>query len=143
MGADHAINYKEQDFVAETLRLTDGKGADVILDMVGGSYVPRNIAAAATNGRLAIIATLGGPKADVDLRLLMSKRLTITASTLRAQPVENKGQVAAALRANVWPLFGSKRLRPLIHARFPLADAAAAHALMESGRHIGKIILTT
>ena len=143
LGADHAINYKDEDFVAATLRLTDGKGADVILDMVGGSYVPRNIAAAATNGRLAIIATLGGPKADVDLRQLMSKRLTITASTLRAQPVENKGRVAAALRENVWPLFSSKRLRPLIHARFPLAEAAAAHALMESDQHIGKIILTT
>jgi NADPH2:quinone reductase len=143
LGADHAINYKEEDFVAATLRLTDGKGADVILDMVGGSYVPRNIAAAATNGRIAIIATLGGPKADVDLRMLMSKRLTLTASTLRAQPVENKGRVAAALRADVWPLFSSKRLRPLIHARFPLAQASAAHALMESDRHIGKIILTT
>ena len=143
LGADHAINYKEEDFVAATLRLTDGNGADVILDMVGGSYVPRNIAAAATNGRLSIIATLGGPKADVDLRVLMSKRLTITASTLRAQPVENKGRLAAALRENVWPLFASKRLRPLIHARFPLAQASAAHALMESDRHIGKIVLTT
>jgi NADPH:quinone reductase len=143
LGADHAINYKEEDFVAATLRQTDGKGADVILDMVGGSYVPRNIAAAATNGRIAIIATLGGPKADVDLRMLMSKRLTLTASTLRAQSVENKGRVAAALRADVWPLFSSKRLRPLIHARFPLAQASAAHALMESDRHIGKIILTT
>ena len=143
LGADHAINYKEEDFVAATLRLTDGNGADVILDMVGGSYVPRNIAAAATNGRLSIIATLGGPKAEVDLRMLMSKRLTITASTLRAQPVENKGRLAAALRENVWPLFTSKRLRPLIHARFPLAEASAAHALMESDRHIGKIILIT
>ena len=143
LGADYAINYKEEDFVAATLRLTDGKGADVILDMVGGSYVPRNIAAAATNGRIAIIATLGGPKADVDLRILMSKRLTLTASTLRAQPVENKGRVAAALRADVWPLFSFKRLRPLIHARFPLAQASAAHALMESDRHIGKIILIT
>ena len=143
LGADHAINYKEEDFVAATLGLTDGKGADVILDMVGGSYVPRNITAAATNGRIAIIATLGGPKAEVDLRLLMSKRLTLTASTLRAQPVENKGRVADALRADVWPLFSSKRLRPLIHARFPLAQASAAHALMESDRHIGKIILTT
>jgi putative PIG3 family NAD(P)H quinone oxidoreductase len=143
LGADYAINYKEEDFVAATLRLTDGNGADVILDMVGGSYVPRNIAAAATNGRLAIIATLGGPKADVDLRVLMSKRLTITASTLRAQPVENKGRLAAALRENVWPLFSTKRLRPLIHARFPLTQASAAHALMESDRHIGKIVLTT
>ncbi len=107
LGADHAINYKEEDFVAATLRLTEGKGADVILDMVGGGYVPRNIAAAATNGRIAVIAVQGGAKADIDLRVLMMKRLTITASTLRAQPVENKGRLAAALRgecvAVVWP----------------------------------------
>jgi NADPH:quinone reductase len=141
LGADHAINYKEEDFVAATLRATDGKGADVILDMVGGSYVPRNIESAATNGRIAIIATQGGSKADVDLRPLMMKRLTLTASTLRAQPVENKGRLAAALRENVWPLFSTKRLRPLIRERFPLAQAAAAHELLESGRHIGKIIL--
>jgi len=143
LGADHAINYKEEDFVAATLRVTDGKGADVILDMVGGSYVPRNITAAATNGRIAIIAVQGGTKAEIDLRVLMMKRLTLTASTLRAQPVENKGRLAAALRENVWPLFGSKHLKPAIHERFPLAEASAAHALLESGRHIGKAILLT
>jgi NADPH:quinone reductase len=143
LGADLAINYKEEDFVAATLRATGGQGADVILDMVGGSYVPRNIEAAATNGRIAVIATQGGSRTDVDLRSLMMKRLTITASTLRAQPVENKGRLAAALRENVWPLFGSKRLRPLICERFPLAQAAAAHELLESGRHIGKAILLT
>jgi len=141
LGADHAINYKEEDFVAATLRATDGKGADVILDMVGGHYVPRNIAAAATNGRIAIIAVQGGTKAEVDLRALMMKRLTLTASTLRAQPVENKGRLAAALRESVWPLFSSKRLKPAIHERFPLAEASAAHALLESGQHIGKAIL--
>jgi NADPH:quinone reductase len=141
LGADHAINYKEENFVAATLRVTDGKGADVILDMVGGSYVPRNIAAAVVNGRIALIATQGGTTAEVDLRALMHKRLTITASTLRAQPIENKGRLAAALREHVWPLFTSKRLRPHIHARFPLTRAAAAHELMESGKHIGKIIL--
>jgi NADPH:quinone reductase len=141
LGADHAINYKDEDFVAATLRLTEGKGADVILDMVGGSYVPRNIAAAATNGRIAVIAVQGGVTAEIDLRVLMMKRLTITASTLRAQPIENKGRLAAALRAEVWPLFSSKRLKPAIHERFPLAEASAAHALLESGRHIGKAIL--
>jgi NADPH:quinone reductase len=141
LGADYAINYKEEDFVAATLRLTEGKGADVILDMVGGSYVPRNIAAAATNGRIAVIAVQGGVKAEIDLRVLMMKRLTMTASTLRAQPVENKGRLAAALRENVWPLFSSKRLKPAIHERFPLAEASAAHALLESGHHIGKAIL--
>jgi NADPH2:quinone reductase len=143
LGADHAINYKEEDFVAATLRLTQGKGADVILDMVGGSYVPRNMAAAATNGRIAVIAVQGGAKAEIDLRVLMMKRLTITASTLRAQPVENKGRLAAALLENVWPLFGSKRLKPAIHERFPLAEASAAHALLEAGHHIGKAILLT
>jgi NADPH2:quinone reductase len=143
LGADYAINYKDEDFVAATLRITEGKGADVILDMVGGSYAARNIAAAAVSGRIAVIATQGGTKAEIDLRLLMMKRLTLTGSTLRAQPVENKGRIALALLENVWPLFASKRLRPKIHARFPLADAAAAHELMESGAHIGKIILLT
>jgi NADPH2:quinone reductase len=141
LGADHAINYHEQDFVEATLRATDGRGADVILDMVGGDYVARNVAAAATNARIAIIAHQGGAKAEVDLRPLMVKRLTISASTLRAQSVENKGRLAAALRQQVWPLFASKRLKPLIHARFPLADAASAHKLMESDAHMGKIVL--
>jgi len=141
LGADDAINYKEEDFVGATLRFTEGKGADVILDMVGGSYVPRNIAAAASNGRIALIAVLGGAKAEVDLRALLVKRLTLTASTLRAQPIENKGKLAATLRENVWPLFAAKRLRPFIYARFPLEQAAAAHELMESDQHIGKIVL--
>jgi putative PIG3 family NAD(P)H quinone oxidoreductase len=141
LGADVAINYKEEDFVASTLAATGGKGADVILDMVGGSYVPRNINAAAVNARIAVIATQGGSKSEVDLRALMAKRLTITASTLRAQPVENKGRIATALRETVWPLFASKRLRPHIYERFPLARASAAHELMQSDRHIGKIIL--
>ena len=141
LGADVAINYHDGDFVEATLRATDGKGADVILDMVGGDYLARNAAAAALEGRIAVIATQGGVKAELDLRLLMSKRLTITASTLRPQSVENKGRIAAALREHVWPLFESRGLKPVIHARFPLADAALAHKLMESGAHIGKIVL--
>ena len=141
LGADVAINYREGDFVEATLRATDGKGADVILDMVGGDYLPRNTAAAAVEGRIALIATQGGNKAELDLRPLMVKRLTITASTLRAQPVQNKGRIAAALRQHVWPLFGTHALKPVIHARFPLADAAGAHRLMESDTHIGKIVL--
>ena len=141
LGADHAINYHEGDFVEATLRATDGRGADVILDMVGGDYVARNVAAAAVDGRIAVIAHQGGAKAEIDLRPLMVKRLQISASTLRAQSVERKGRLAGALRQHVWPLFATKRLKPLIHARFPLAEAAAAHKLMESNAHIGKIVL--
>ena len=141
LGADVAINYREEDFVARTLEATDGRGADVILDMVGGEYLTRNIAAAAVNGRIAVIATQGGSKAEIDLRSLMSKRLWLGGSTLRPQTVASKGEIAAALRSEVWRLFGSKSLRPVIHARFPLREAARAHALMESGAHIGKIVL--
>ena len=141
LGADVAINYHEGDFVEATLRATDGKGADVILDMVGGDYLARNTAAAAMEGRIALIATQGGSKSELDLRPLMLKRLTITASTLRAQPVTNKGRIAAALKENVWPLFQTRQLKPVIYARFPLADAAGAHRLMESDTHIGKIVL--
>ena len=141
LGAELAINYHEGDFVEATLRATEGRGADVILDMVGGDYLARNVAAAALEGRIALIATQGGTKAELDLRPLMLKRLTISASTLRAQPVQNKGRLARALRENVWPLFASRGLKPVIHARFPLAAAALAHQLMESDLHIGKIVL--
>jgi putative PIG3 family NAD(P)H quinone oxidoreductase len=141
LGADVAINYKQEDFVAATVSATAGKGADVILDMVGGEYVPRDIAAAAPDGRIAIIATLGGRKAELDLAQLMLKRLMIGGSTLRAQSVSSKGRIGAALRREIWPLIASKSLRLPIHATFPLAEAARAHALMESGAHIGKIAL--
>ena len=141
LGADLAINYREGDFVEATLRATDGRGADVILDMVGGDYLARNVAAAALEGRIALIATQGGTQAQLDLRPLMAKRLTISASTLRSQPVQNKGRLARAVRENVWPLFASRGLKPVIHARFPLPDAALAHQLMESDLHIGKIVL--
>ena len=111
LGADHAINYREKDFVAETLAATNGKGADVILDMVGGSYLPRNIEAAAIDGRITVIATQGGAKAEIDLHQVMTKRLKVMGSTLRPQSIESKGRLAAALRQNVWPLFESGKLR--------------------------------
>lgn len=143
LGADLAINYREGDFVAATLHATGGRGADVILDIVGGEYVARNVAAASVEGRISLIATQGGIRAELDLRPLMQKRLTLSASTLRPQPVENKGRLAAALLESVWPLFASKGLKPVVYARFPLAEAAAAHRLMESDTHIGKIVLQT
>jgi putative PIG3 family NAD(P)H quinone oxidoreductase len=143
LGADVAMDYKQEDFVAGTLAATGDQGADVILDMVGGDYLARNMAAAAVNGRIAVIATQHGTKAELDLAMLMKKRLSLGGSTLRPQTVEGKGAIAAALRQEVWPLFDSGSLRPVIHARFPLREAARAHALMESGAHIGKIVLLT
>ena len=141
LGADLAINYKEEDFVARTLAWTEGQGAHVILDMVGAEYLARNIAAAAVDGRIAIIGTQGGAKCELDLRAVMAKRLWIGGSTLRPQTAERKGEIAALLRSEVWPLFESQSLRPVVHARFPLREAARAHALMESSAHIGKIVL--
>jgi NADPH2:quinone reductase len=142
LGADYAINYRTQDFVAETLGATDGKGADVILDMVGGSYLPRNVAAAAIDGRISVIATLGGAKGEIDLRVLMQKRLKLMGSTLRPQSTTRKGELAAALRRQIWPLFSSGKLRaPPIFAQFSLPEAWRAHELMESSEHIGKIVL--
>ena len=144
LGAHYAINYRTEDFVVATRVLTNGKGPDVILDMVGGDYVAKNVTLAAVDGRISVIATQGGYKADIDLRTFMTKRLLMTASTLRPQPVANKGRIAAELQAHVWPLFGradGPDLKPRIHARFTLAEAWRAHELMESGQHIGKIIL--
>lgn len=143
LGADVAIDYKREDFVTATLAVTAGKGADVILDIVGGDYVARDITAAAVEGRIAVIATQGGRKAEIDLVQLMSRRLLLGGTTLRPQSVENKGRLAAALRAEIWPLIESKSLRLPIYATFPLAEAARAHALMESGTHVGKIVLRT
>lgn len=145
LGADLAINYKEEDFVARTLQWTEGQmggqGAHVILDMVGAEYLARNIAAAAVDGRIAIIGTQGGAQCEIDLRGVMAKRLWIGGSTLRPQTAMRKGEIAALLRSEVWPLFESQSLRPVVHARFPLREAARAHALMESSAHIGKIVL--
>jgi putative PIG3 family NAD(P)H quinone oxidoreductase len=142
LGADHAINYKAQDFVAETRTASGGKGIDLILDMVGGDYAARNHDAAAIGGRIVQIAVQAGPKATIDLSRIMLKRLTHTGSTLRARPVADKAVIAEALRKNVWPLLAQGRCKPVVHATFALAEAAKAHALMETSQHIGKIVLT-
>lgn len=141
LGADAAIEYRRQDFVAEVERLTEGRGVDVILDMVGGDYTPRNLRCLAPEGRLVQIAFPRGHKVELDLARLMTRRLHVTGSTLRPQSVEAKSAIAVALRERVWPLLASGRYRPPIHARFPLEAAADAHALMESGAHVGKILL--
>ncbi|GBE43068.1 quinone oxidoreductase 1 [bacterium BMS3Bbin10] len=142
LGATRAINYREEDFVEVTKEVTGGKGADVILDMVGGSYIERNFIAAAPDGRIVQIAFLEGPKAQVNFMRLMLKRLTLTGSTLRARSVEVKGAIAAALEEKVWPLIEAGRIKPVIDRTFPLEQAAGAHAHMEAGAHIGKIVLS-
>jgi NADPH2:quinone reductase len=142
LGADVAVNYKTQDFVAMTKEATGGKGANVILDMVGGDYIERNFEAAAVDGRIVQIAFQGTSKATVDFRRLMLKRLTHTGSTLRARPVHEKAAIARAVEAQVWPLLAEGKVKPVIFRTFPLEQAAAAHALMESSTHIGKIVLT-
>jgi putative PIG3 family NAD(P)H quinone oxidoreductase len=141
IGADHAINYRTHDFVAEVAAITGKRGVEVILDMVGGDYIARNLRCIAIEGRLVIIAFLHGSRVEVDWMPIMLKRLTVTGSTMRASPVERKVAIAAALRERVWPLYASGRVLPVIHRVFPLAEAAAAHALMESSRHVGKIML--
>ncbi len=143
LGADHAINYREEDFVAAAKAATGGRGVDLILDMVGGDYISRNYDAAAESGRIVQIAFLNGPKAEVDFRRLMMKRLTHTGSTLRPRTITEKAAIAAELQARVWPLIEGGRCKPVMFKTFPLAQAAAAHQLMESNAHIGKIVLTT
>jgi len=142
LGAEIAINHRSEDFVAVVKAATGRRGVNVILDMVGGDYIQRNISALAPDGRLVQIAFLKGSKAELDLMPVMLKRLTVTGSTLRARPVAEKASIAAALRAKVWPLLEAGQLKPVIHTTLPLAQAAEAHRLMESNRHIGKIILT-
>ena len=141
LGAERGINYRKQDFVEEVARLTEDKGVNLILDMVGGEYVGRNLAALALDGRLVQIGMMSGDAAPIDLRLLISRRLTVTGSTLRPRTPSEKGRIAAALRQEVWPLLEDGRVKPVIYRTFPLADAAGAHRLMESSEHIGKIIL--
>lgn len=142
IGADDAINYKTQDFAEEARKLTGGKGVDVILDMVAGSYVAREVECLAEDGRLVIIAVQGGVKSELNAGLVLRKRLTVTGSTLRPRPVEFKAAIATALKAKVWPLLENGAIKPIIHSTFPAAEAARAHALMESNQHIGKIVLT-
>jgi len=142
LGADAAINYKEQDFVEAVNQLTGGNGVDIILDIVGGDYFPRNLKCMAFDARLVQIAVQAGPKAEINLLPVMLKRLTITGSTLRARDDTFKADIARNLLENVWPLLDYGQIKPIIHATFPLTEAAKAHALMESSEHIGKIILT-
>lgn len=142
LGADHAIDYRKEDFVAAAKAATGGRGVDLILDMVGGDYIDRNYETAADQGRIVQIACLHGPKANANFSRLMLKRLTHTGSTLRPRTVAEKAAIAAELQDKVWPLLEAGRCKPLINATFPLAEAAAAHRLMESSAHIGKIVLT-
>ena len=144
LGADHAIDYKAADFVAEVKRITGKHGVDVILDMVGGAYVAKNLSILATEGRLVQIAFLGGPVSkEVDFTTLMVRRLTMTGSTLRPRSIAMKAAVAAALRDKVWPLLDDGRVKPIVHATFPLAEARQAQEMMEGSGHVGKILLTT
>ena len=142
LGAHHAINYRTQDFVAEVRRITEGKGVDVVLDMVAGSYVAREVECLAEDGRLVIIAVQGGIQSEFNAGLVLRRRLTITGSTLRPRSVAFKAAIARSLREHVWPLLATGAVRPVIHSTFAAADAAQAHALMESNQHTGKIVLT-
>ena len=142
IGADHAINYRTQDFVAEVKRVTGGKGANVVLDMVAGAYVGREIECLADDGRLAIIATQGGNASQIDSGLVLRKRLAITGSTLRPRSIAYKTALAAELRAKAWPLIEAGKVKPVIHQVFPATKAADAHALMETSTHVGKIVLS-
>jgi NADPH2:quinone reductase len=141
LGADKGINYRTQDFLEEIKAATGGKGVDVILDMVGGDYVPREIKSLADEGRLVFIASLGGAKAEIDIFEIQRRRLVITGSTLRPRPIEFKGAIARSLREKIWPLIEAGKIKPVIYKTFPLAQASEAHKLMESSQHIGKLVL--
>ena len=141
LGAERAINYREEDFAEVITQLTDGTGVDVVLDMVGGEYTPRNISILAPGGRLVQIAILGGPKSTINWIPIMQRRLTLTGSTLRPRPIAEKAAIADALRRRVWPIIERGQARPVVHATFQLREAAEAHRLMEAGAHVGKIVL--
>ncbi len=141
LGADLAIDYRDQDFVELTKAATDGVGADVILDNMGAKYLARNVDALATNGRLVVIGFQGGTKAELDLSRLLTKRAAVVSTSLRGRPTEEKAAICAAVVEHVWPLVAAGTVRPIVHTRMPMPDAAAAHALMESGEHTGKILL--
>lgn len=143
LGADLCVNYREQNFVEVIREVTGGKGVNVILDMVAGDYVNRNINCLADDGRIVIIALLGGAQAIIDCAEILRRRLVVTGSTLRPRPIDFKGDIARSLKRNVWPLLESKRIRPVIHTTFPLEKAADAHAMMDQGEQIGKIILVS
>ncbi|MBT2466291.1 NAD(P)H-quinone oxidoreductase [Streptomyces sp. ISL-66] len=143
LGADILIDYREQDFVEELKAATDGAGADVILDIMGAKYLSRNVDALAVNGRLAIIGLQGGVKAELNLGALLAKRAAITATTLRARPLAEKAAIVAAVREHVWPLVETGRIRPVVHATYPMREAAEAHRVLESSTHVGKLLLTT
>lgn len=142
LGADHAINYKTQDFAEEAKKLTGGQGVDVILDMVAGGYIDREVKCVAEDGRIVVIAVQGGTKSEFNAGLVLRRRITITGSTLRPRSVAFKAAIAQALAKHVWPLVEAGRIKPVIHSTFPAAEAAKAHALMESNQHVGKIVLT-
>jgi putative PIG3 family NAD(P)H quinone oxidoreductase len=143
LGAERCVNYRDTDFVAAIRELTGGAGVTVVLDIIAGTYMQRNLEVLAIEGRLVQIGVLGGPKAEINAALIMQKRLTVTGSTLRVRSVADKAAIAAAVREHVWPLLESGQVAPIIHRTFELRDAAAAHRLMESSEHVGKIVLLT
>jgi putative PIG3 family NAD(P)H quinone oxidoreductase len=143
LGAAHTVDYREQDFVEEVRRVTDGRGADVILDIVGGSYLGRNVAALATGGRLVVIGMQGGRKGELDLGALLAKRASVIATALRSRPLAEKAAIVRGVREQVWPLLESGAVRPVVDRRMPMADAAQAHRLVESSDHLGKVLLVT
>ncbi|MGR6322707.1 NAD(P)H-quinone oxidoreductase [Micromonospora soli] len=141
LGAAHTIDYREQDFVEELRRVTDGRGADVILDIMGAAYLPRNVAALATGGRLVVIGMQGGRKGELDLGMLLAKRAAVHATALRSRPLAEKAEIVRGVREQVWPLVESRAVRPIVHSRAKLADAADAHRLVETSDHLGKVLL--
>lgn len=141
LGAAHTVDYQEQDFVEEVRRVTGGRGADVILDIIGGAYLPRNVAALATGGRLVVIGMQGGRKGELDLGMLLTKRASVHATALRSRPVVEKAEIVRGVREQVWPLVEAGKIRPVVHARAAMADAADAHRLVESSDHLGKVLL--
>ncbi|MFG3706963.1 NAD(P)H-quinone oxidoreductase [Micromonospora sp. NPDC047670] len=142
LGAAHTIDYREQDFVEEVRRVTDGRGADVILDIMGAAYLPRNVAALAADGRLVVIGMQGGRKGELDLGALLAKRGTVAATALRSRPLDQKAAIVRGVRQQVWPLVEAGAVRPIVDRRLPLAEAAQAHRLVESSDHVGKVLLT-
>ncbi|WP_406039749.1 NAD(P)H-quinone oxidoreductase [Micromonospora sp. NBC_00898] len=142
LGAAHTIDYREQDFVEEVRRVTDGRGADVILDIIGAAYLPRNVAALATGGRLVVIGMQGGRKGELDLGALLAKRASVAATALRSRPLGEKAEIVRGVREQVWPLVESGAVRPIVDRRVPMADVAEAHRLVETSDHLGKVLLT-